>query len=71
MDLKKKSQVQFESDTPIVEYQQHDQNSCCFGSLASDFKVPNELSATSKIKACIYALLTEGVHAKPDTIKSK
>ena len=32
------NQVRFESDTPIVEYQQHYQNSCCFSGLYSDFK---------------------------------
>ena len=26
---KQTSQVQFDSDAPIVAYQQHDQNSCC------------------------------------------
>ena len=35
---KKTSQLQFDSDDPIVAYHQHDQNSCCISSLASDVK---------------------------------
>ena len=34
---KKTIQVQFESDTSIVAYQQHDQNIFCMSSLASAF----------------------------------
>ena len=35
----KKTQVQFQSDTPTMAYRQHEQDSCCFSSLASAFVV--------------------------------
>ena len=36
---KKTSQFQFNPDTPTLAYHQHDQNNCCFSSLAFDFVV--------------------------------
>ena len=36
---KETSKVELHPDAPTMEYQQHDQNSSCFRSLASDFFV--------------------------------
>ena len=52
------SQVQFKSDTPIVAYHQHDQNSCFFSSLASALKAPNWFFAANEITTRISSSLT-------------
>ena len=41
-----------------MAYQQHDQNSCCFSSLAFNIKSSNKFSAQNKIVTCISPLLT-------------
>ena len=38
-------------------YQQHDQTSCFFGSLASSLKAPNQLAAANAITTRIYSSL--------------
>ena len=50
-----KSQVQLELDTPIMAYYQHDQNSCCFISLASALKASTKFDAANSIATRISA----------------
>ena len=62
MELQRKtSKAQFESDTPIVAYHQHDQKSYCLSTLASAFKVSNVLVAENTITTRIYAHLTDAI----------
>ena len=56
-----KSHVQYKSESPIVAYQQHDQNSCCFSSLSSAFKSSNQLAAANEITTRISSLLTREI----------
>ena len=49
-----------------MEYQQHDQNSFCFSSLASALKALNKLAAVNATATIIYTSLT---YAIPDGIK--
>ena len=50
--------IQFKSYAPIMAYQQHDQNICCFNYLASALKASNEFSAENTIATRISSLLT-------------
>ena len=59
--MEQTSQVQFESDAPIMAYHIHDQNSCCFGSLASALKASNNFFAEISIPTCIYSSLTDAI----------
>ena len=47
------SHVQFELDAPIITYQQHGHNSCCFSSLASGLKSSKKLAAANSIATSI------------------
>ena len=55
------SQAQLESDSPIMAHQQHNNNSCCFSIIASDFKPSNKFPAENKIAIRIYSSLTSTI----------
>ena len=52
------SHISFESDTPIMAYQKHNQNSYCFGSLDSALKGSNQLSIENAISTRISSSIT-------------
>ena len=41
-----------------MAYQKHDQKNCCFGSLASDLKAPDQLADSNATKTRISSSLT-------------
>ena len=55
---KSTSEVQLESDSPMMAYHECDQNSCCFSSLASALKATNKVSAENAFITRIYFLIT-------------
>ena len=52
------SHISFESDTPIMAYQKHNQNSYCFDSLDSALKGSDQLSIENAISTRISSSLT-------------
>ena len=44
-----------------MAYQQHDQNSCCFSSLSSELKAPNQCSDANSITTGISSSLTDEI----------
>ena len=53
--------VQFNSDSPIMSYQQHNQNICCFISLSPALKVPNQLASENSIATHISSSTTDEI----------
>ena len=58
------SQVKFKSESPIVAYQQHDQNRCCFSSLDYALKLSKTIAAEISISTHISTSLTYAIHER-------